>query len=244
MCSKAPHRISYRRPWRYFDRVRLVTVLLLSLLGLALLDSINPSALVVTIYLLLRGKPFVSKTLVYVGAVFTTYLTLGALIMAGLGRVWDYFDGPVAHGAQGVLGAALLAFAFLAPKEPRRGAQRRPTDGGLVAVFLLGVTITVVEFSTAFPYLGAIALMTNADLFFSQWLPLLAAYNLIFVLPPLALLAAYLAFGDRLRAPLEKLKTRFAGGSRETMLWISGIVGFLLLRDALAFFDFFGLLNG
>ena len=217
--------------------------LLLSLLGLALLDSINPSALAVTMYLMFAGRPFVGKVLTYVGAVFASNLVLGVLLMIGLGSLRGYLESPVAYAVQGTIGALLFGYAVFTPGKPRKEGTgvRQPRSWNLGAVFLLGITVTVVEFSTAFPYLGAVALMTNAGLLATQWLPILIAYNAIFVAPPLLLLAAYSFFGSRLEARFEKLRDRFAKGSRETMLWIAGIVGFLLLADSLAFFDFFGL---
>ncbi len=222
-----------------------MTALLLPLLGLALLDSINPSALAVTIYLLLTGRPFTAKVLTYVGAVFSSYLALGVLIMLGLGSVRGYLDNPIAYAAQGVIGVALLAYAVFAPSKPRREAraERQPRSLSLGAIYLLGVTVTVVEFSTAFPYLGAIALITKAGLPVVRWLPILVVYNFVFVLPPLLLLASYSVFGTRIESRFKRLRERFARGSRETMLWILGIVGFLLLADCLAFFDFFGILE-
>lgn len=217
---------------------------LLSLLGLALLDSLNPSALAVTIYLLLRGTPYAAKVLTYVVAVFASYLGIGVLLMLGLGSVWGYVDGPGAYAVQGVAGALLLGYSLLAPDKPRGERKvRAPRSVGLPAVFLLGGGITVVEFSTAFPYLGALAILANADLDAALWLPILAAYNAIFVLPPLLLLAAYGAFGSRLTERFERLRERFEGGSRGALLWVAGIAGFLLLADSLAFFDFFGLLG-
>lgn len=52
--------------------------MLLSLLALALVDSINPSAIVVTLYLLGRQR-VPARVAVYVAAIFVTYLTLGAM---------------------------------------------------------------------------------------------------------------------------------------------------------------------
>lgn len=217
---------------------------LASLLGLALVDSLNPSALAVTIYLLLGGRPYAVKVLTYVFAVFISYFGIGVLLMLGLGSLWGYVDGPGAYAAQGVVGVLLLGYALLAPDKPRGEKKARtPRSAGLPAIFLLGVTITVVEFSTAFPYLGAIAILTNADLAVARWLPILVVYNAIFVLPPLLLMAAYGVFGARIQARLERLRERFEGGSREMLLWIVGIVGFFLLADSLAYFDFFGLVD-
>lgn len=220
-----------------------MSVSLTPLLGLALLDSINPSALAVTMYLMFAGRPFAAKVLTYVGAVFASYLGLGVLLMLGLNSVRGYLESPLAYVIQGIVGVVLLAYAVFAPDKSRVADKdvREPRSLNFGAVFLLGVTVTVVEFSTAFPYLGAVALMTNAGLSSMQWMPILSVYNAIFVAPPLLLLVAYSLFGSRLEGRFEKLRERFASGSRETMLWIAGIVGFLLLADSLAFFDFFGL---
>lgn len=214
-----------------------------SLLGLALLDSFNPSALAVTIYLLLQGKPYASKVLTYVCAVFVSYLGVGVLLMLGLGSVWEYVDGSVAYAVQGVVGALLLGYALFAPDKPPQKKARAPLAVGLPAIFLLGVTITAVEFTTAFPYLGAIAILTNAEMGLAEWLPILVAYNAIFVLPPLVLMALYDAFGTRMGERFERWRERFESGSRGTLLWVLGIVGFLLLADSLAYVDFFGLVD-
>lgn len=220
-----------------------MTGLSLPLLGLALLDSLNPSALAVTIYLLLQGKSYASRVLTYVSAVFLSYLGIGVLLMLGLGSLWGYVEGPATYAVQGVVGALLLGYALLAPERPHEKKARAPRSRGLAAIFLLGVTVTVVEFSTAFPYLGAIAILTNADLAHAQWIPILIAYNAIFVLPPLLLMVVYGVFGARVRDRLERLRERFESGSRDTLLWILGIVGFFLLADSLAYFDFFGLVE-
>jgi len=219
-----------------------VTGLLISVFGLALLDSINPSALAVTLYLLVTERSYAPRVLTYVAAVFATYLAAGVLLLLGLDTAWGYLDGPVAYAVQGVIGAALLLYGIFAPSEKAERKKRVPGSRSLAAVFLAGVTITAIEFSTAFPYLGAIALLTQADLVLGQWLPVIVAYNLIFVLPPLLLLASYRVFGPRLRGLFDRYRERFQGGSRGAMLWIAGIVGFLLLADSLRYFGFFGLL--
>jgi cytochrome c biogenesis protein CcdA len=205
--------------------------------GLALLDSLNPSAVAITLYLLLSGKPFVSRVISYAAGIFSANLVLGAALMLGLGSVAGLFDGPVAYGAQGAVGAALLGYAVLAPNKPKKqNNERRPRSLGLGAVFLLGVTVTLAEFSTALPYLGALAILTNAGLTASQWLPVLVAYNLVFVSPPLLLMGAYRAFGARLRPALERWKERLQGASREALIWVLGIAGFLLLADSVRYF--------
>jgi cytochrome c biogenesis protein CcdA len=221
-----------------------VTGTFVSLFGLAVLDSINPSALAMTVYLLLQGGFYVPRVMSYLVAVFATYLSIGVLLMLGLGSVGEYVEGPGAYVVQGIAGALLLGYAVFAPgKPPGEKRIRTPRSRGLGAIFLLGVTITVVEFSTAFPYLGAIAILTNADLAAARWLPVLVGYNLIFVLPPFLLMALYVTFGARLRGRFQRFRESFGRSSRETLLWATGLVGFFLLADSLAYFQFFGLVD-
>lgn len=174
-----------------------------------------------------------------------TYFGLGVLLMFGLEALLEGFGGvlerPAAYAAQGVLGAGLLVYSLAAPPKPGPDAPT-PRAGSAGGLFLLGVSVTVLEFPTAFPYLGAVGILSRADLTAAQWLPLLAAYNVVFVLPPLALLAAYHVFKARLAERFESLRERLQRGAREATLWVVGIVGFLLVQDALQHLNFFGLL--
>jgi cytochrome c biogenesis protein CcdA len=213
--------------------------LLAAIVGLAVVDSINPSALLATIALLLRGRPARPLVAVYLVAVLVTYLAIGLALTLGLGLTpRAVLQSDATYLAQGVLGAAMLAYAVAAPgrrREPGRAAPRRlPAARRPLAVFALGVAVTVLELPTALPYLGAVGAITRAELAVAEWLPLLLLYNLIFVLPPLALLAGHLALGDRADPLLGRLRDRLGGAAREGMLWLLGLVGFFLVADALA----------
>ncbi len=215
--------------------------LLPAIVGLAVVDSINPSALLATIVLLLRGRAARPLVAVYVAAVLVTYFAIGLALTLGLGLTPQaVIESDAAYLAQGVLGAAMLAYAVLAPGRSRRRdpatPRKLPAVRGPAAVFALGMAVTVLELPTALPYLGAVGAITRANLAVGDWLPLLVAYNLIFVLPPLALLATHVALGDRTTGLLERLRTRLGGAAREGLLWLLGLVGFFLLTDALSHF--------
>ena len=213
---------------------------LLALLCLALLDSLNPSALAMTLYLLTTGAR-TGRVLTYIAAVFVTYFAIGLGLMLGLGALLGTFQGifetTEAYTVQAVIGAAMLIYSFSPNK---LGAQdeaeeaKAPRSQGFAGTLLLGVTITAAEFPTAFPYFGAIGILNSLNLSFSGWLPLLLGYNLVFVTPPLLLFGAYQVFGGRHKAWFERYEKRLKHEARETMLWIVGIVGFLLLADALS----------
>ncbi|MEZ0494184.1 GAP family protein [Kineococcus sp. TBRC 1896] len=207
-------------------------------LGLALIDSINPSAIAVTLYLLLSRTDPGSRVLAYVAGIFSTYLLTGCLLLLGLQAVTvqlrDAWYSDAAYVVEGLLGAALLVYSFFAPAQRPRSPV--PTARGHAGLFLLGAGISVVEFSTALPYLGVIGLITRAGLDVQQWLPLMFIYNVVMVLPPVALLLAYRLAGARVRQRMQRWDARLRAGARGTWLWIVGIVGFLLLADAITHF--------
>jgi cytochrome c biogenesis protein CcdA len=201
---------------------------LLSLVALAVVDSINPSAIVVTLFLLSRERVS-AQVVVYVAAIFLTYLTLGALMMSGIEAVLPSLSaagsGRFGLVVQGLIGLAMLLYAIRAPTRATLPPRVEPSATTFAALALLGVTVTAMELPTAVPYFGAIALLTTAGLPMARWLPLLVLYNAIFVLPPILLLLGHLAFGRRLEARYADLRERLQAGARETMLWIFGLVG-------------------
>ena len=203
---------------------------LLSLLALALVDSINPSAIVVTLYLLSYERA-PAQVVVYVAAIFLTYLTLGAMMISGidalLPSLTNAAGGRLGLIVQGSIGLAMLLYAIRAPAAAASTPRVEPAAGAstYTALALLGVTVTAMELPTAVPYFGAIALLTTAGLPPARWLPLLVLYNAIFVLPPVLLLVSHLVFGRRMDARYAALRARLQAGARETMLWIAGFVG-------------------
>jgi cytochrome c biogenesis protein CcdA len=201
---------------------------LLGLFALALVDSINPSAIVVTLYLLSGGR-MPAQIVVYVAAIFLTYLTLGVMMMSGIDALLPSLEtmgsGRLGLTVQGLVGLAMLLYAIRAPTTARSAPRVEPTASSYAALALLGVTVTTLELPTALPYFGAIALLTTADLPMARWLPLLLLYNVIFVLPPVLLLVGHVALGRRLDARYVNLRERLQAGARETMLWILGFVG-------------------
>ena len=202
--------------------------MLLGLLALALVDSINPSAIVVTLYLLSRER-VPAQVVVYVAAIFLTYLTLGAMLMLGIDALLPSLrttaSSRLGFIVQGLVGLAMLVYAIRAPTTAKSAPRVEPSASTYAALALLGVVVTTMELPTAVPYFGAIALLTTADLPMARWLPLLILYNAIFVLPPVLLLVGHIVFGRRLDARYADLRERLQAGARETMLWIFGLVG-------------------
>lgn len=210
-------------------------------LGLAVIDSINPSALVVALWWLAQPNA-APRLLAYVAGIAITYLSLGIAMMLGAGAVlrhWgEALDHPVVLALQLAIGLALLGYGIFAPKagadDDRPPPQ--PRIGGLLGMAMLGAVITTVELTTALPYFAAVALMTSAQMSIWQWLPLLLVYNAIFIAPPLLLLGLHLAAGHRMGARFAQWRGRLQRGAREAMLWVVAIAGVALAGDAVSRF--------
>lgn len=209
---------------------------LLPVAGLALLDTLSPTTIGVTLFVLLSGARVVARPLlVYLGTVAAFYFALGCALMLGLGTLLARLNGLAESPAVGwgmvALGAALLIYAFVMPTEPR--AQRRPASLRTGAMVALGMATCLVEAGTAVPYFGAIGLMVAAELSPVVWVPMIAAYNLMMVLPPVLLYLGHRILGERSRPRFERWRTKVEGASREALGWVIGIVGIVLVGNGL-----------
>ncbi|HLD07293.1 MAG TPA: GAP family protein [Candidatus Nanoarchaeia archaeon] len=176
-------------------------------IGAALVDSINPCAFGVLIFLLAyleetvrKARQMLVRGLVYIGAVFVTYLVAGLVLLPfirklGSFSVVSYYVLAAIIALAGLLevkdffwygrGISLAIF----PSESRRikmyvqGINRSP-----FAPAFLGVFVALVELPcTGFAYLAVLGLVSLSGVTISN-LSLLIIYNLIFVLPLLVIL--------------------------------------------------------
>ncbi|MFD4668445.1 GAP family protein [Lentzea sp. NPDC058450] len=211
--------------------------LIAALAGLALLDSTSIGTLFIPIWLMLtpgRLKP--SGFAVYLGTITVFYFGVGVLIVLGASRVIDHLDGKVALWIQLVIGVLLFAvsFRFDGKKKADTGKWQNRLNANGSAVPLAGVAVLagVVELATMLPYLGAIGMMSAADLNAGQIGLLLAGYCLVMIVPALVLLGARLALREKVEPFLTRISTWFAEKGASTTGWILGIAGFLVTRDA------------
>lgn len=123
-----------------------------------------------------------------------------------------------------MIGGALFIGSFFIPAK-KKTEPRRPRSHSLRAMFGLGLTSALIEVATALPYFAAIGLMTTAKLNAIQWVPVLAGYNFIMILPPLLLLGLYLLLGRHMRKPLKKLRVKIAQSTGSVLSWVMCIAG-------------------
>jgi cytochrome c biogenesis protein CcdA len=221
----------------------VTTGMLLGILGLAILESLNPSALVVTIALLSRPKP-ATRVFAYAAGIFVVFFSLGVAAVLGGDDVLNFFKDlrgrHFAYMLQLPIGLGLTGCAWWWLKHPAGLGQpsrlSNPPQGPVWGVFLLGLGVTLIEALTAFPYFGAIAILLDAEIPEHNSIMALAAFNLLFITPPLLLLWITSTLGRRAPAFLERLRQFIELEGRLLMLWLFIVIGAYLTLDAVRYF--------
>ncbi|HFK1497127.1 GAP family protein [Bacillus paranthracis] len=201
--------------------------------GLAILDTLSPTTIGVTIYLLLTDKERLTKRLfVYLLTVAGFYFAVGVSLMLGLDFLFKFISGlfqnRIVSWSFFIIGVILFIASFYIP--PKKNSEiPSPKSKSIFSMIALGFTTTLIEVGTAFPYFAAIGILTSLI----QWSSILAGYNLIMVLPSLLLFLFYLLFGRWMQKPLERLRMKIANSTESALSWIMCIVGFLLILNSL-----------
>lgn len=211
--------------------------LLLSVGGLALLDMLSPTTLGVTIYLLLTEKQQLSSRLMtYLLTVAAFYFLVGIAFMLGLDVLLavfsSIFQNRIVSWAMFVIGMLLFIASFYYPKS-KRSDLPRPKTKSKMSMITLGFTTSLIEVGAAFPYFVAIGLMSTSHLAVYQWLPILAGYNIMMVLPPFIVFILHLLCGRVMQRPLERLRIKLSKHSGSAISWIMSIVGLILIFNSL-----------
>jgi hypothetical protein len=188
--------------------------LTLAVAGIALPDSLNPSLIVAAVYLALAPRA-TGRLAAFTIAAFAVTLAGGAVIALGLGdlilslvpkvsRTLKY-DLMVVFGLALVAGGAVIWWRrkSLASDEP----SARPPATSVGAAALAGAGIAGIEFLTAFPYFAAIALIVGSSVSTPEKTLLLVLYNLIYVLPLIAMTVVCAIAGERAGALLAPVGT-------------------------------------
>ncbi|PPG33579.1 hypothetical protein C5E10_07020 [Pseudoclavibacter sp. RFBG4] len=259
------------------------TELLLSLLGLALVDSLSAGTLLIPIFFLLAtGRIRFGRILTYLGTIAGFYFLVGLALTAGASAFLEnaaaVLETPTAYAVQLVVGGGLLVVGICMPTKKRdrvaagagaaqdgsalpggalsadpgqsakpakgrlsRWRDRALGDGPPVTVIALALAAGLIELATMIPYLAAVGLLTGSGLGIAGSAPLLAAYCVVMVAPALLLLLGRVAARRAVEPRLRRLADWLSRNAAENTAWIIALVGFFLLRDALAHsasFDF------
>ncbi len=139
-------------------------------------------------------------------------------------------------GADAQAGNTRTTAALQRSQDTERRWQHRigkalDSRGGLLGLALLA---GVLELPTMLPYLAAVGLVTSSGTDWTASAGVLALYCVVMLLPGALLVLSRWLLGKHLDGPLERLRAWLSKAAGEAVLWIVGIVGFLLLRAGLA----------
>lgn len=213
--------------------------LLLYVGGLALLDMISPTLLGVTIYLMtLGGKQFGLRLSVYLLTVLILYLFLGCALMLALELMQEIvvsiFHNKFVSWSIFIAGALLFTVSFWIKPSPRKNSLvRSPRSAGTAGLVMMGVTTFLLEAGTALPYFAAASLMTSRGLPWTQWLPLLIAYNVVMIMLPVLIYMLFIWMGASVQSSVEKLHRKLTEHSGSVLSWVMCIAGLILIFNVL-----------
>ena len=208
---------------------------LLSLIGLALLDSLSLGTLVIPVALAIRQQrvEFRPQTLYFL-TVCAAYFTLGIALLLGMDTLFealtDILRTPPALWARLIIGIGLAAFGIFAKNPKKRtpeeiADQPAPKSLSTWAVIALGLSAAAAEAATMVPYLAAIGIMGNMGNPWPVRLAILAGYCFIMIVPALIILTAIAIFGPRIFPRVRRLLATFEYEAKVTLLWIAAIIG-------------------
>jgi cytochrome c biogenesis protein CcdA len=161
------------------------------ILSIGLADSIDPAMIIPALYFAAspRGARGVAG---FACGVFVVNLVGGVAIALGPGRflldLAPHPAPPVTHALELAVGGLLLVAAVLLWRLPRQSDQPRGDHERLRhAAPLVGATVALAELPTAVPYFVIIAAVVRSDAGVASTIALLAAYQLIYLAPVLAI---------------------------------------------------------
>lgn len=209
----------------------------LSVIGvLAILDTLSPAIIGVTVYVLLVAKKQQSRLLLtYLTTVVLFYFSTGIFLMLGLDVIFDpianVLNNQSARLVMIIVGAILFVGSWLVPKKKTSGSPK-PKSFSIGAMIALGFTTSLLEVATALPYFAAIGILTSNHLAFYEWLPIIAGYNLIMITPAILLLCLHILFKRFMNKPLRKIQALFDKSTSSALSWAMFFVGLILLMNA------------
>lgn len=190
-----------------------MTHLLAIVVGIGVVDSVNPSTVAPALYLAGGGRG-ARALAAFVTGVFAANLVLGVVVALGPGQAILAavpHPGPHArHLVETAAGAATLALGLILWLGRERVAEHVLGNAERFdrSALLVGVLIMVFEFPTAIPYFAVIATVVGSGRSPATQVALLAIFNLCFALPVLALLGYRAVAGRSALARLLRLRGR------------------------------------
>ena len=217
----------------------MTVALLLSIVGLALLDSLNPATIGgVALILLAPGTGQTRTAAAFVAGAYATVATAGVLVFFAAATLGSAIQNGLDLVRAIALTVAAVAVAVAGVRRLRtrhRQALQLPAWLNARTAPALAVLVTAADLPNAFPYLIAIERLITAEVPTATALMTIAMYALIYCLPCLLLLLIGVSHGDRVRARLGRVYDKF-GSARDVPANRYAAVGYWAVAAAVLTF--------
>jgi cytochrome c biogenesis protein CcdA len=216
--------------------------LLLTLTTISLLDSTSmiTVATVPMIVLLSSQRPVLSSASFIVGTFFT-YFVMSVLVFMGLDSLLDaagtwfagWMENPrtVCLYVQVAIGAVMLLAAAVMMQPGRRPPERKPESVSPAGVFVFAALLVVVGLPGAIPLFAAVDLLIRSEASDSIAVWALLYYNVIFILPLVAMVAIRIALGERSNRIFEAIARFLSNWGKRIVIVVLLLLGMALIAD-------------
>ena len=216
--------------------------LLVSLVAIAALDSLNPTAVALQIYLLTTPKP-IPRAIVFIFGVFFAYLVCGLLGILGVGRLMTTLFANLSFSLsemyvyiiQAAIGIVLSVAGLMFNVSTSVDPAKRPQNLTVSRAFGLGLAVTIWEFPTALPYIAALEQIARAKLDLLPTIGVLLLYDSIFVLPLVIFVVIYIVFNQQSSILLHRINRSISIWAPKILRALLICLGILLIVDSLAY---------
>ena len=214
----------------------------MTLLGLALLDSLSTGTLVIPLIFLAQSQLRARTLILYCFTLGLFYVVLGFLLLLGVETItWTHhpvFSSQERYWIKLVLGVLLFAYGILSPDPNSRASETKwRTRLEKVAdprtTIFIALLAGVLEAATMLPYLAAISMINTWESTIIGKLIVLVSYCIIMFIPTLTLLVIRSFSVSWLTPKLDRLVSLATRNADGAILWIAAIIGFLMAQRAL-----------
>lgn len=214
----------------------LTLAIVISIIGLAALDSINPLELLAALFIFTIKKP-VSRFFPYVVAIFSLHFLVGFILYYTLHFILNLniFDSPIFDRSLEIIAGIFLIIVGIKMKKHNKSTIKKVLNPKPIYTFLLGLGITASALPSSAVYFSALGIIANDDLGFSSLALLLFIYNIIFILPLFILLLIYLLLRKRSEKIFAKIRNFIQHRLNSILKIFIIFVGAFLLLDFILF---------
>lgn len=190
--------------------------LVVTLTGLALLDSLNTSTLFLVMVVLLTARSPIRSALAYAAGAAGAFFGLACGLYAGASAaeavVVDLAQW-LRRGTLVLLALWLLHLGFKRLRDRPRKPLLLPGWFGPLTAFPIGAVATVADLPNAFPLFIAIERLTSAPIQAPVWVLALVGYVVVYALPIGLVIGLGAWKGDQARATMRRITDRFLTGT-------------------------------